>query len=98
MWAVSMDGACTIMMDGRPVRSCLVFGVQANNTEIITVEGLAIVMGSASSIARKHFGKAWSTVWILHTGIFNHSQIIFSKKIRILHDASLFRMANPTAE
>ncbi|AJY76161.1 (2Fe-2S)-binding protein [Paenibacillus beijingensis] len=33
-------GACTIIMDGRPVRSCLVFGVQANEAEIATVEGL----------------------------------------------------------
>ncbi|AKG33815.1 (2Fe-2S)-binding protein [Paenibacillus durus] len=33
-------GACTIMMDGRPVRSCLVFGVQADQADIVTVEGL----------------------------------------------------------
>jgi len=34
-------GACTVIMDGRPVRSCLVFGVQADRAEILTVEGLA---------------------------------------------------------
>ncbi|MFM1650663.1 (2Fe-2S)-binding protein [Brevibacillus sp. B_LB10_24] len=34
-------GACTIIMNGRPVRSCLVFGVQANGSELLTVEGLA---------------------------------------------------------
>ena len=34
-------GACTVLMDGAPVRACLVFGVQADGTQVRTVEGLA---------------------------------------------------------
>lgn len=34
-------GACTILLDGRPVKSCLMFAVQAEGTEILTVEGLS---------------------------------------------------------
>jgi aerobic-type carbon monoxide dehydrogenase small subunit (CoxS/CutS family) len=34
-------GACTVRLDGAPVRSCLVFGVQSDGTEVRTVEGLA---------------------------------------------------------
>jgi aerobic carbon-monoxide dehydrogenase small subunit len=34
-------GACTILLDGRPVRSCLMFAVQAKRHEITTIEGLA---------------------------------------------------------
>ena len=33
-------GACTVILDGRPVKSCTVFAVQANGSEIRTVEGL----------------------------------------------------------
>jgi len=34
-------GACTILLDGEPVRSCLMFAVQAEGRAIRTVEGLA---------------------------------------------------------
>ena len=33
-------GACTVTLDGRPVKSCTVFAVQANGREVNTVEGL----------------------------------------------------------
>ena len=33
-------GACTVLVDGRSARSCLMFAVQANGCEVTTVEGL----------------------------------------------------------
>jgi carbon-monoxide dehydrogenase small subunit len=33
-------GACTVLLDGQPVRSCLMFAVQASGHEVTTVEGL----------------------------------------------------------
>ena len=34
-------GACTILLDGKPIKSCTIFAVQADGREIMTVEGLA---------------------------------------------------------
>ncbi|HWX28713.1 MAG TPA: (2Fe-2S)-binding protein [Steroidobacteraceae bacterium] len=34
-------GACTVLLDDKPIRSCLMFGVQAEGKKIRTVEGLA---------------------------------------------------------
>ena len=36
-------GACTILFDGESMRSCLIFAVQANGHEILTVESLGTV-------------------------------------------------------
>jgi len=34
-------GSCTVLVDGQSVRSCLMFAVQANGHEVMTVEGLS---------------------------------------------------------
>ncbi len=34
-------GACTIIMNGEPVRSCLILAVEADGKEIITIEGIS---------------------------------------------------------
>ena len=38
-------GACTVLLDGVPVKSCTVFAVQADGREVTTVEGLATAEG-----------------------------------------------------
>lgn len=34
-------GACTVLLDGSPVRSCLLLAVEAENRQVTTIEGLA---------------------------------------------------------
>ncbi len=38
-------GACTVLVDGKPARACLVFAVQMQGREITTVEGLTPIEG-----------------------------------------------------
>jgi len=34
-------GSCTVILNGKPVNSCLVLAIQANGAEVLTIEGLA---------------------------------------------------------
>jgi len=43
-------GACTVLLDGEAVRSCLLFAVQANGAEVTTVEGLGGPDGALSPV------------------------------------------------
>lgn len=52
-------GACTILLDGVSVRSCIVYAVQADGAEITTVEGLALPGGPLHPVQeafREHHG------------------------------------------
>lgn len=43
-------GACTVLVDGQPMRSCLMFAVSARGHQVTTVEGLAAEDGSLSPV------------------------------------------------
>lgn len=43
-------GACTVLFDGAPVRSCLIFAIQSDGIGITTIEGLALGAGELSPI------------------------------------------------
>ncbi len=43
-------GACSILLDGRAIRGCLIFAVQADGADITTVEGLSAEDGGLSPL------------------------------------------------
>jgi carbon-monoxide dehydrogenase small subunit len=68
-------GACTILMNGEPVRSCLTFAVQTQGAELHTVEGLAAPDGTLHPLQeafREHHGLqcGFCTPGVLMTAIY----------------------------
>ena len=52
-------GACTVLLDGDAVRACLMFAVQTDGHEVITIEGLSPADGSLTPVQaafREHHG------------------------------------------
>ena len=43
-------GACTVLLNGEPVRACLMFAAQADGYEITTIEGIAPALGEMSVV------------------------------------------------
>src|SRR6201998_2224532 len=50
-------GACTVIVDGRAVRSCLMLAVQAAGGEVTTIEGLAMKGAGAGGMGRRAGGE-----------------------------------------
>jgi len=52
-------GACTVDLNGQSIKSCMVFAVQANGAEVVTIEGLAVADGTLHPLQdafREHHG------------------------------------------
>jgi carbon-monoxide dehydrogenase small subunit len=78
-------GACTVSMDGQAVKSCTILAVQAAETEIVTIEGLADngTLHPIQEAFRTHHG--------LQCGFCTPGMIMAAKQL-------LERYPNPTAE
>jgi carbon-monoxide dehydrogenase small subunit len=57
-------GACTVIVDGRPVRSCLMLAVQAAGSEVTTIEGLAM---QGEGEAGEGLGMLQQAMWDSHS-------------------------------
>ncbi len=78
-------GACTVLLDGEPVNSCLVFAAQCEGREVLTIEGLS-ESGELDSIQR-----AFADAGAVQCGFCTPGMIMSGK-------ALLMRNPRPTRE
>jgi len=78
-------GSCTVIMDGKPVNSCLVLAVQANGRKITTIEGLE------SEEGLHPLQKAFTEKGAIQCGFCSPGMILSSKNL-------LDRNPRPTEE
>ena len=55
-------GACTVIKDGRSIKSCNVLAAQANSSEITTIEGLAQPDGTLHPMQAAFSAKRWAFI------------------------------------
>ncbi|RUT34672.1 (2Fe-2S)-binding protein [Arsenicitalea aurantiaca] len=79
-------GACTVLLDGQPTRSCLMFAVQADGYEITTIEGVAPQAGELDVIQ-----DAFCEAHGLQCGFCTSGMILAARSL-------LEREASPTVE
>ena len=82
----SLCGACTVELNGKAIKSCTMFAVQANGSEILTVEGLASADGKLHAMQ-----EAFWNEHALQCGFCTPGMIMVSKQI-------IERHPNPTDE
>jgi carbon-monoxide dehydrogenase small subunit len=82
----SLCGACTVELNGKAVKSCTMFAVQANGASIVTIEGLAAADGKLHPIQ-----EAFWNEHALQCGFCTPGMIMISKQI-------LDRNPNPSDE
>jgi carbon-monoxide dehydrogenase small subunit len=79
-------GACTVLLDGQPVRSCLMFAVQAEGREIQTIEGL-----TASDPLTQRLQDAFSERHALQCGFCTPGFVVTARWLLTEREAPLTR-------
>ena len=90
-------GACTVLLDGQPVRACLIFAVQAQGATIRTIEGLAT--GDALHPMQRAFiahhgvqcGFCTPGFLMLAVGVLEHEPDISDEELREVLSSNLCR-------
>jgi len=82
----SICGACTVDVNGKAVKSCTMFAVQANGANILTVEGLAAADGKMHPVQEAYWNEHG-----LQCGFCTPGMLMVSKQI-------IERNPNPTDE
>jgi carbon-monoxide dehydrogenase small subunit len=72
----SICGACTVELNGKAVKSCTMFAVQANGASILTVEGLAAADGKMHPVQEAYWNEHG-----LQCGFCTPGMLIVSKQI-----------------
>ena len=76
-------GACTILFDGEPARSCIMLAVQADGHELQTVEGLASPDGALNPLQTGIPRRARAAVRLLHAGLPDDAHGVPARQRRV---------------